>query len=180
MQFPTGTGIYNSERKKHKMKISELMEKMIDFSEGDQHDICHFLKVWGYARTIGETEGLDPETQRILEAAAIVHDIACPLCRRKYGHADGKHQEIEGYPLAKEFLQGTGLGEQQIERVAWLVGHHHTLTGVEGMDYQILLEADYLVNAGEQNLSRKNIRNMYEKVFRTATGKRLLKSIYGI
>ena len=31
----------------------------------------------------------------ILEIAAIVHDIACPLCREKYGRADGYLQEQE-------------------------------------------------------------------------------------
>lgn len=160
------------------MIIAKLMEKMIDFSEGNHHDINHFLKVWGYARTIGKQEGLDENTQLILEAAAIVHDIACPLCRAKYGSADGKHQEIEGYPLAKEILRDTGLDECQIERVAYLVGHHHTLDAIDGMDYQILIEADYLVNADESNYSADNIRNMHDKIFKTATGKRLLESMF--
>ena len=52
------------------------------------HDINHFLKVWGFARTIGLSEGLDPKTQKILELAAIAHDIACPLCREKYGNTE--------------------------------------------------------------------------------------------
>ena len=67
------------------MTISELTAKMIAFSEGDFHDISHFLKVWAYAKTIGELEELDAETQFVLESSAIVHDIACPLCREKYG-----------------------------------------------------------------------------------------------
>ena len=32
------------------------------------------------------------------------------------------------------------------ERVAYLIGHHHTYDKIEGMDYQILVEADFLVN----------------------------------
>ena len=44
------------------MKVSEAITKMISFSEGNQHDICHFLKVWGFARTIGEAESLDERT----------------------------------------------------------------------------------------------------------------------
>ena len=35
----------------------------------------------------------------------------------------------------------------QIARVAYLVGHHHTLRGIDGIDYQILIEADYIANA---------------------------------
>ena len=63
------------------MTIAQIMEKMIAFSEGNIHDITHLSCVWTYAKTIGELEGLDAETQFILEVAAITHDIACPLCR---------------------------------------------------------------------------------------------------
>ena len=41
-----------------------------------------------------------------------------------------------------------------------------------------MIEADYLVNADESNFSGNNVRNMLEKVFRTETGKFLLKSMY--
>ena len=63
------------------MRIEENMKKMIDRAEGNHHDINHFMKVHSFARTIGLMEGLDEETQYLLEASAIVHDIACPLCR---------------------------------------------------------------------------------------------------
>ena len=59
------------------MTISQIMEKMIAFSDGNIHDIDHFIRVWTYARTIGELENLDRETQFVLEVAAITHDIAC-------------------------------------------------------------------------------------------------------
>ena len=65
------------------MIISKIMKKMISYSEGNLHDIHHFMLVWSYAKTIGELEKLDTESQLILEIAAILHDIACPLCRRK-------------------------------------------------------------------------------------------------
>ena len=63
------------------MKIATAIEKMTDFYKGNIHDIYHFLKVWAFAKNIGEAEGLDPKTQETLEMAAVVHDIACPLCR---------------------------------------------------------------------------------------------------
>ena len=40
----------------------------------------HLSCVWTYAKTIGELEGLDADTQFILEVAAITHDIACLIC----------------------------------------------------------------------------------------------------
>ena len=69
------------------------MERMIAFSDGNFHDIDHLIRVWTYAKTIGELEGLDANKQNILEVAAITHDIACPLSREKYGNTNGKHQE---------------------------------------------------------------------------------------
>ena len=33
-----------------------------------------------------------------------------------------------------------------IRRVEYLVGHHHTYKDIDGLDYQILVEADFLVN----------------------------------
>ena len=61
--------------------IAKLTEKMIKFYDGDLHDINHFLKVYAYAKTIGQCEGLDEMSQMSLEAAAIVHDIACQIGR---------------------------------------------------------------------------------------------------
>lgn len=162
------------------MQISDITRRMIAFSSGNHHDINHFLKVWAYAKTIGEAEGLDPEQLKILEVAAIVHDIACPLCRVKYGDTAGKHQEIEGELLAKEFLKDSGMTQDEIDRVVFLVGHHHTLNHIEGSDYQILIEADYLVNSEEKKLSKANIAHTKELLFKTAAGKALLDSIYGL
>ena len=162
------------------MSVAEITKRMIDYSKGNRRDINHFLKVYAYAKTIGECEGLDPETQLTLEVAAIVHDIACPLCREKYGNTNGKYQEAEGMVLAAEFLKDAGLPQACLDRVVYLVGHHHTLTDVEGLDYQILLEADYLVNADEHGYSRENVENTLAEIFRTATGSALLRAVYQI
>ena len=161
------------------MTIPEIMEKMIAFSEGNVHDIDHLIRVWTYAKTIGELEGLDRETQFILEAAAVTHDIACPLCREKYGNTDGKHQEKEGEPMVREFLVDAGIPKDQLDRIAFLVGHHHTFSAIDGMDYQILVEADYLANATENGYSRENAANFMKKIMRTESEKRILQSIYG-
>ena len=160
------------------MNISAAIEKMIAFYKGDRHDIAHFMKVWAFAKTIGELEGLDQHTQEILELTAVVHDIACPLCREKYGSADGKHQEQESPALLKPFLSELGIPAADSERISWLVAHHHTYTNVNGLDHRILLEADFLVNADEGRCSPQSIEEFRQQVFRTDAGLRLLKGIY--
>lgn len=160
------------------MTIAQIMQKMIAFSDGNIHDIDHLIRVWSYARTIGELEHLAEETQYILEVTAIIHDIACPLCRAKYGNTNGKHQEEEGAKLAKAFLSDTGMTEGQIERVAYLVGHHHTCTGIDGMDWQILIEADYIANATENSYSEQNVRNFIQEVMKTDSAKGLAHAVF--
>ena len=160
------------------MLVASATQKMIEFYQGNLHDIAHFLKVWAFAKTIGELESLDSHTQEILELAAVVHDIACPLCREKYGNTNGKNQELESPPLVEEFFRDLPVKRSDVERISWLVAHHHTYTNVEGLDYQILLEADFLVNAGESGYDRSAIENFRENVFRTAAGMKLLDSMY--
>lgn len=160
------------------MIVASAIEKMIVFYQGNLHDINHFLKVWAFAKTIGEQEGLDDQTQLTLELAAVVHDIACPLCRQKYGSTNGKYQELESPPLIEQFFAGLPVERQRVERISWLAAHHHTYTNVEGLDYQILLEADFLVNADENGVSRPAIESMRQSVFRTAAGIRLLDGMY--
>ena len=162
------------------MTVSEIMARMIAYPGNTRHDIEHLLKVWGYARLIGQLEGLDDHALYVLEIAAIVHDIACPTLRQRTGSCPGKLQEAEGAPLAAAFLKDTGMAQADIDRVCFLVAHHHTFTGVDCADWQILLEADYLVNASESGYSEDNIRNFAEKLCRTRSGRALFQSIYHV
>ena len=150
----------------------QIIRGMIDYSQGNQEDVAHFLKVYAYARAIGLLEGLDQENQETLEVAAIVHDIACPVCREKYGSAAGHLQEQESEAVLRPFLARFPLPEAMIERVV------HTYANVDGLDCQILLEADYLVNAHEMGQNQQAVESFREKVFRTQAGRKLLNSLY--
>ena len=44
-----------------------------------------------------------------------------------------------------------------MNRVAYLVGHHHSPEQIDAIDYQILIEADYIVNASENGYSQQAI-----------------------
>lgn len=158
--------------------VSEIIVRMIGYSDGNLHDIDHFLKVFAYAGTIAGCEGLPADAVKTVEIAAVIHDIACPLCREKYGDTNGRHQEKEGAVLAEEFLRDIAIPDEMKQRVVWLVGHHHTVKDIDGEDHQILIEADYLVNAEESGFSRENIRNARDRIFKTSAGRRLLGSIY--
>ncbi len=165
-------------RHEHFPTVSQVMEKMIAYSDGNIHDIDHLIRVWTYAKTIGELEGLDANTQYVLEVAAITHDIACPLCREKYGNTNGKHQEEEGALMVRTFLSGCGMCTKQIDRVSYLVGHHHTFSGIDGIDYLILIEADYIANATENGYSQDNAKNFINRIMKTESGIRIAKTVF--
>lgn len=157
---------------------SELVSRMISWDAGDPRRIHHFLKVYAFAKTIGEREKLDAKTQYILEAAAIVHDIGIKLSEQKYGDCIGPHQEAEGGPAAKDMLSELGYPEDIVERVSYLVGHHHTYSEVDGADYQILLEADFLVNGYESGMDEEAVRSFCVRVFKTGSGKEFLTNMF--
>lgn len=152
---------------------------MVEYSAGNQHDIDHFMRVWSLVKTVGELEGLDGESMLILETAALTHDIACPLCREKYGSTVPKYQELEGEIMVREFLKDMGLTFNEIDRVAYLVGCHHTVGEYRGMDHQVLVEADWFVNAEENGWTAEEAKNA-KIFFRTKTGINMLKSTYGV
>ena len=162
-------------------RIRRLFHAMIAYDAGDPDLIQHFTKVHSYARLIAASEGLDAHTAEVLEAAALVHDIAIPLCNRKYGSHPGHLQEKEGPPLARRLLVDVGgFTEEEISRVCALVGEHHTCDPVDGVDHQILIEADFLVNSFENSFAKENLYHTWRHVFSTKTGKAMYAKMFGL
>ena len=149
------------------------------YDQGDTKRIQHFVKVYEFARMIGIMENLDEKTQFILESAAIVHDIGIHISEQKYGSSSGKYQEIEGPAEAEKLLAELGYQTDVTERVCYLVGHHHTYHDIDGADYQILVEADFLVNLYEDEISEEGQKAACENIFRTESGKKRFRYLYG-
>jgi HD superfamily phosphodiesterase len=153
---------------------------MISLYTGDAKRIQHFCKVHSYAKLIAEQENVGKDTLLILEAAALTHDIGIHISEEKYGNCNGKHQEEEGPALAKQLLSDLGFDEKVSERVQYLIGHHHTYSNIEGIDYQILVEADFIVNFFEDNVKEEGIREAYNNIFKTETGKKICREMFSI
>lgn len=159
-------------------KPDELIGKMIEYNSHDPKRIFHSLKVHSLAKLIGEMEALDSESLFVLQTAAIVHDVGIKIAEKKYGNCVGKLQEQEGPAIAEDLLASLNYEPKVIERVCYLVGHHHTYSHIEGMDYQILVEADFLVNFYEENHSAEIIRAAYDRIFKTASGRDFCRKIF--
>lgn len=165
--------------KEQETMLSLLMRAMIKYDGGDVPRIQHFVKVHDFARMIGVAEDVGSEQLFILEAAAILHDVGIHAAEAKYGNSHGKHQEELGPAEAKKVLAEVGgFTEQQTERICWLIAHHHTYTNVTSQDHRILLEADFLVNSFEDNLSKEAIASFRENVFRSPSAIDMLNMMW--
>lgn len=162
------------------MNNDMLIYEMTKFFTGQPHRVQHFMKVYVYSAMIGRSENLNEEEQRILETAAIVHDIGIKPSEEKYGDCIGKHQEEMGPPCARKMLEKLGYDEKCIKRVEYLIGHHHKYTNIDGKDYQILVEADFIVNMLEDNIPQKSIIETINRIFKTKLGTDLCREMYNI
>ena len=158
--------------------VEKTLLAMIHHDAGDPERIHHFLKVHNFARLIGLGENLDERTQYLVETIAAVHDIGIHQAEKVYGSSAGKYQEELGPAEADEMLTALGLPRDIIDRVMYLVAHHHTYTDIDGIDYQILVEADFLVNLYENALPVSAQKHAYETIFKTETGKHLCRELF--
>ena len=163
-----------------KQQLDDLFMDMIAYYDGDPKRIQHFTKVYSYARLIGIGEELDDASLFILEAAAYTHDIGIRVAEEKYGRCDGKLQEQEGPIIAQKMLSQLGFENYIVERICFLIGHHHTYDHIDGLDYQILVEADFLVNLYEDNESDNAIRAVRKNIFRTQSGLKILDDMFNV
>ena len=160
--------------------IQDVLQAMILYDAGDPARIQHFIKVHSFARIIGTAEGLDDKTLFTLESAAVIHDIGIKKAEAQFGRCDGPLQEKLGPPEAEALLRSCGLPEDTVQRVCWLCAHHHTYHPIGGIDHQILIEADFLVNLYEGRESEQTIYAAYRNIFRTNSGKTLCRELFGI
>lgn len=160
--------------------LNKLKLAMIEYFAGDAKRIQHFLKVHELAGLIAAAEGLDEKTRLTVEAAAVVHDVGIKIGEKLYGVCTGKQQEQLGPPMAKRMLADAGFPEDVIERACYLVGHHHTYENIDGIDLQILIEADFLVNLYEDGVSKDGVVSAVNSIFRTNTGILLCRQMFAI
>jgi HD superfamily phosphohydrolase YqeK len=163
--------------KENELVIEKVIMKMIAYFGNDLKRTHHALKVHNFARTIAKLEGLSDRDQLTLEIAAVLHDIGIPESERKYNSSAARYQEKEGPPIARELIKDLALDQKIVERVCYMIGHHHTYEKVDRSDFQILFEADFLVNMYEGRASKDRISQIQQKIFKTKSANAILSSM---
>jgi hypothetical protein len=149
---------------------------MIKYNAGDPKRIQHSIKVHSYSKLIGQLENLNKKTLFILESAAILHDIGIKNCEAKYNNTSGPLQEKEGKIVGNEILKSLNYKESYIKRILFLISNHHSYDKIDNIDFQILVEADFIVNIEEENSKENN--SIYKNLFKTKNGKIIFKEMF--
>lgn len=154
------------------------MEKMIEYFQSDVRRINHALKVFDFTQIIAENLHLDNETSEIIFYSALLHDIGIKNAEEKYNSSAANYQELEGPIVAREILLDLNVPEKRVDRLCFIVGNHHSYNKIDGIDFQIIVEADFLVNIFEDNMGIEAVKKIQKRIFKTECGKKLLKTMY--
>lgn len=121
---------------------------------GEVRFTAHTMKVLSYAERIYAVEGMRDEFVRhVVTLGSIFHDIGIPESLKKYSSLDAQYQEREGPAVARRLMAEIGVRSDVLERVCYIVGNHHSRQRVDGIDFQIIWEADFLVNVQEGTIT---------------------------
>ncbi|MBI5399079.1 HD domain-containing protein [Candidatus Saganbacteria bacterium] len=155
----------------------KLLVEMEKYFGRDSRRIQHTRRVLFYAEQIIQAE---PGDREIVTAAAILHDIGIHAAEKKHGSTAGRYQEIEGPPIAEMILERNGFPEDKTVEVLEIIGHHHSPGIVKTVNFNILYDADLLVNLGaEFDLTKKDeLVTAIEKTCLTTTGKTIARQVY--
>lgn len=146
----------------------------------EEAQVQHALKVTGFAERIFAGEGLHQDfIQQVIVLSGIFHDVGIPEALRLHGTAAGPYQEEAGEPIARRLLTDLSTRADIRERVCFIVRHHHSQEFVDGVDFQIILEADALVNIPNRHAHGRltqPLSELIEQIFVTRTGREIITS----
>jgi HD superfamily phosphodiesterase len=157
---------------------NKIMNLMLSYNGTDVRRINHALKVFAFAQSIGREENCDDRTQAIIEYASILHDIGLHKAEKTYSSGLLRYHEELGPEVARELIDDLDIEAEVKDRVYFLIGNHHSYNKINGIDFQILVEADLIVNMYEDDYSLETITSVKQKIFKTKAGRSLLDSMY--
>ena len=109
---------------------------------------AHARAVLDYVRQLRERGA--PGDPEIATLAAILHDVGIPQALRLYGSAGPPGQEVEGAVIANDLLARLGCPRKQIDLITAIIAMHHHRPVHPSAEFQLVYDADQLVNAQEQ------------------------------
>lgn len=146
------------------------------YEQGHPRRTQHILKVYALARLLGAREGIGEDERRILDAAAILHDIPIRYCKLHCGgDASQEKQRLAAPKLVEQFLLQAGYLHEDTPKVLELVLRHHDYTHPHGGLLGLLIEADLIVNSYEADPGPEQLE-VWDRLFQSEAGKTLFSA----
>lgn len=157
--------------------LEKVRAAMQAYFGNDQRRIDHALQVATYTEQMLAFIEADAV---VAMSAAYLHDIGIHEAERVHGSSAGNWQEIEGPPIARRILEELNADSTLMDRVATLVGCHHTPNGDDSAEFRILWDADALVNFQEiaEKKGRGQMEVMINKHMMTEPGFRMAQNLF--
>ena len=112
---------------------------------------------------------------------------------------DGDPKRIQHFTKVHSYARLIGIGEELDDASLFILeaaaythdigirvaeekygrGDGNTYDNIDGLDYQILVEADFLVNLYEDDAGNRAIDKAYKRIFKTETGKKIFRLMFG-
>lgn len=145
----------------------------------DEKRIRHAEKVAQLAELIARAEEAD---MAVVLTAAYLHDIGIKDAERLYNSTAAKYQEELGPLTARGILQSLHAGEQLVDEVCDIIGHHHHPRLVETTNFMALYDADLITNIQEGDIEKPRERDklaaLIDERLLTAAGKRVAQEVF--
>lgn len=129
---------------KHEQIKGRLIKALSKFFESDYRRITHAIEVLKYAEQT--VENYPQADEEIVIASAILHDVGIKSSEAELGYNNGKTQEQYGPAIATTLLEENDFPAEKIEKVAQIIGNHHSASRYDYVELEILKIADRIVN----------------------------------
>ena len=163
------------EEKNNRLR-ERIFSEMKKYFGTDTKRVNHALKVAQFAEEILKIEGGHP---LVVLGAAYLHDIGVKRAEERKGIASEGDQERDGKAVAEEILMKLNVQRTIVSEICDIIGHYHHPRERETLNFQILYEADWLVNLGENGLLKdpEKVQEIIAKNFKTMTGKKMVTEL---
>ena len=175
-----GEAVYEKFMKNKAVGVKKrLLEILEDHFGSDTRRIDHAKQVLRFAEELLEEEQAE---WHIVVPASILHDVGIRAAEEKYASSDGKFQEQEGPSIVRQMLLKLGFKMEDIDEICGIVAHHHSPGVVDTRNFEVLYDADLLVNLSEKERksTSEEISGLIDRSFLTETGKKIaLRELVG-
>lgn len=146
------------------------------------YGIEHTEQVVANVEAILDGERAPIATREVAFFAAALHDIGAAEALRKYGSIEGRYQELEGPAVAHDILVRADVAADIVARACHIVGHHHTPSAVNGLDFEAVWDGD-LIEAlvfAAREVPAATLEPRIDVELRTCSGRALARARLGL